>query len=98
VKHLRLGLALGIDARVDSNSHGARPVHQIISMIQWIRTSRLSVNNSLSGKHLRLGLALRIDARVDLGRYKATWKMEFKLPWRKAGPPNHLDDTVDSEQ
>ena len=22
-----------------------------------------------------------------VGRYKATWKREFKLPWRKAGPP-----------
>jgi len=32
-----------------SNSHGARPVHLIITMIKWIRTSRLSINNSLSG-------------------------------------------------
>jgi len=31
------------------NSNGARPVHLIITMIQWIRTSRLSINNSLSG-------------------------------------------------
>jgi len=30
------------------NSHGARPVHQIISMIKWIRTSRLSIMSSLS--------------------------------------------------
>jgi hypothetical protein len=30
------------------NSHGARPVHQIISMIEWIRTSRLSKQNSIS--------------------------------------------------
>jgi len=30
------------------NSHGARPVHQIISMIKWIRTSRLSIKNSPS--------------------------------------------------
>ena len=29
-----------------SNSHGARPVHQIISMIKWIRTSELSTKNS----------------------------------------------------
>jgi len=27
-----------------------------------------------------------------------TWKREFKLPWREAGPPNHHDDTVDSDQ
>ena len=30
------------------NSHGARPVHLIITMIKWIRTSRLSMKNSLS--------------------------------------------------
>ena len=32
----------------DSNSHGAKPVHQIITTIKWIRTRRLSVKNSLS--------------------------------------------------
>ena len=32
----------------NSNSHGARPVHLIITMITWIRTSRLSITNSLS--------------------------------------------------
>ena len=31
-------------------------------------------------------------------RYKATWKREFKRAWREAGPPNHLDDKVDSDQ
>ena len=25
-------------------------------------------------------------------------RREFKLPWREAGPPNHHDDTVDSDQ
>jgi len=32
----------------NSNSNGARPVHLIITMIKWIRTSRLSIKNSLS--------------------------------------------------
>ena len=32
----------------NSNSDGARPVHQIITMIKWIRTSRLSIKNYLS--------------------------------------------------
>ena len=32
----------------NSNSHDARPVHLIIPMIKWIRTSRLSIKNSLS--------------------------------------------------
>jgi len=33
----------------NSNSHGARPVHLIITMIKCIRTSRLAIKNSLSG-------------------------------------------------
>jgi len=32
------------------NSHGARPVYLIITMIKWIRTSRLSIRNSLSAR------------------------------------------------
>ena len=32
----------------NSNSHGGRPVHLIITMIKWIRTSRMSIKNSLS--------------------------------------------------
>ena len=32
----------------NSNSHGSRPVHLIITMIKWIRTSRLSRTNSFS--------------------------------------------------
>jgi len=35
----------------NSNSHGARPVHLIITMIKWIRTSRLSIKNSRSQVH-----------------------------------------------
>jgi hypothetical protein len=31
------------------------------------------------------------------GRCKATLKREFKLPWREAGPPNHLGDQVVSD-
>ena len=31
----------------NSTSLGARPVHQIISMIRWIRTSRFSIKKSL---------------------------------------------------
>jgi hypothetical protein len=32
----------------NSNSHGARPVHQIITIMKLIRTSRLSIENSPS--------------------------------------------------
>ena len=45
----------------NSKCHGARPVHLIITMIKWIRTSTLSINKSLSGgegrtRSLRTGL------------------------------------------
>ena len=46
---------------------------------------------------VELGLREGGEAEGE-GRYKATWKMEFKLPWREAGPPNDLDDQVDSDQ
>ena len=35
------------------NSHGARPVHLSITMIKWVRTSRLSIKNSLSRPRAR---------------------------------------------
>ena len=64
-----------IDARIPgkgySNSHGTRPVHLIITMIKWIRTSRLSIKNSLSlwsqAVHLlaRRGSSLRIRVASD---------------------------------
>jgi len=49
---VRLPDSWKVDVRLpgkgNSNSHGARPVHQIISMTKWIRTSKLSIKNSLS--------------------------------------------------
>ena len=36
-----------LPGKENPNSHGARPVYQIISMLEWIRTSRLSIRNSL---------------------------------------------------
>ena len=45
-------IARKVDTRLPgkgkSDFHGARPIHQIISIIKWIRTSRLSIKNSLS--------------------------------------------------
>jgi len=53
---VELTVSRKVDGRLpgkgNSNSHGARPVHLIITMIKWIRTSRLSIKNSLSdGEH-----------------------------------------------
>ena len=39
----------------NSNSHGARPVHLIISMMKWIRTSRLSIKSLPLGAYPRRG-------------------------------------------
>ena len=36
-----------LNRKVDVRLPGARPVHLIITMIKWIRTSRLSIKNSL---------------------------------------------------
>jgi len=44
------------------------------------------------------GLSEMYWMQGEEGRCKATWKMGFKLLWREAGPPNHHDDTVDSDQ
>jgi hypothetical protein len=38
------------------------------------------------------------NQELSLCGCKATWKREFKLPWREAGQPNHHDVTVDSDQ
>jgi hypothetical protein len=46
----RRDLVMQVDGNGSSNSHGARPVHLIITIIKWIRTSRLSIKNSLSGR------------------------------------------------
>ena len=41
-------------------------------------------------------MGLRVSSKEVV--YKATWKRDFELPWREAGPPKHLDDKVDSDQ
>ena len=43
----------------NSNSHGARPVHHIISMMAWIRTCRLSIKNSLCERSRPVGCQSR---------------------------------------
>jgi len=56
------GRTLNVGPKGNANSHGARPVHLIITMVKWIRTSRLSIKNSLSdGKELSL-MALSLSA------------------------------------
>ena len=50
---MKFGAGVGkVDVRLpgkrNSNSHGARPIHLITTMIKGVRTSRLSIKNSLS--------------------------------------------------
>jgi len=47
-QHLPRKVDVRLPGKGDSNSHGARTVHLTITMIKWIRTSRLSIKNSLS--------------------------------------------------
>jgi len=73
-----------------SNSHGARPVHLIITMIKWIRTRRLSINNSLSLQPAGGGAAvnslrlLNSKKKVNSKPYRGT-SLVKKLP-----PPRTL--------
>ena len=47
-----VGFSWKVDVRLpgkgDSDSHGARPVHQIISMLKRTQTSKFSIQNFLS--------------------------------------------------
>ena len=58
------------------NSHGARPVHQIIALIKWIRTSRLSIKISVSLQGQQLA------SRSDVA--EAQW---LNLAHKKPPPP-----------
>jgi len=71
-------LSMKVDIRLpekgNSKSHGARPVHLIITMIKWIRTRRLSIKNSLSPQRVhrvRQGQAEGEDQR-DFARNDET--------------------------
>ena len=63
-----------------------------------------SLSHTLSHSHTPQSLLSRENASCEPGawclgagqegRCKVTWKREFKLPWREAGPPNHHDDRL----
>jgi len=64
------GSVVRVDARLpgtgNANPHGTRPVHLIITMIQWTRASRLSIQNSLSrGEGLVLLDEFRLHRNVQ---------------------------------
>ena len=60
-----------------SNSHVARPVHLIITMIKWIRTSKLSIKESLCevkfiARRLEKDVFTRINLSLDAKRKPAS--------------------------
>jgi len=61
--------------KANPNSYCARPVHLIITMMKWIRTSRLSTRNFLSGS--RGGRGLGADRQISVFRF--TWT-DPKIP------------------
>jgi hypothetical protein len=52
-----------------SNFHGARPVHLIITMKEWIRTSSLSTKNSLSLSLHVIGLQFLREEVLRIKRF-----------------------------
>ena len=59
--------------------------------------ARVTASLSHHGHLNKTRMVLPQDGTEE-GRCKAVRKEEFKLPWREAGPPNHHDDKVDSDQ
>jgi len=68
---------------------------------QWLGTSQLPLGISqlvfVDGRIHNLFRGWR-EVEPQPRQCKATWKSEFKLPWREAGPLHHHDDEVDSDQ
>ena len=58
----------------NSNSHDARLVHLIITMIKWIRTSRLSIKNSLAATWHQSHAGR--DSSAHSGGWRKRWEEE----------------------
>jgi len=56
----------------NAKSHGARPVHLIITMIKWIQTSGLSIKNSLSTAAARRRCRILSAAAGSVGSCSAS--------------------------
>ena len=63
-------------------SSGARPVHLIITMIKWVRTSRLSIKNSLSRQ---------APGRERRARWTSLLAPSFRPPTHPRCAPSPLD-------
>ena len=59
------------------------------------RKTKDETRNAMAGGGPMPLLGQQDNYLEQIGRCKATWKGEFK---HEAGPPNHRDDKVDSDQ
>ena len=76
-----------------------RPIHLTCHKTIHFQASYLKVNCSLKvDAPSCLAGSSTSRRRLAIQLCKATWKREFKLPWREAGLPNHHDDKVDLDQ
>ena len=75
---------VSLPGKGNSNSHGARPVHPIISMMKWIRICRLSIKKSLFISNPTPGLRTDGERRgvpgVPVGRRGARAVQLFVYP------------------
>ena len=71
-------------------------VERWCSMFRWVQRTVFWVR--VSRIRIRLFASPGRSPTFEEDRHEATWKRGFKLSWREAGPPNHLDDKVDSDK
>jgi len=71
-------------------------VGPMVGPVRYTKSMSLKYEPASEPLHISAGAGGRPDGGP--GACTATWEREFKIPWREAGPPNHYDDKVDSDQ
>ena len=82
------------------NSHGARPVHLIITIVKCIRTSRLSIKNSLYRQSLErvclerlLGKVWRGFTGEGFGAVQSSWVESIHIWFKVEGQGFRAEDS-----
>ena len=80
-----------LPGKMNSNSHGARPVHQIITMPKRIRTSGLSIKNSLSAPRPDCARAIKqICTSRQENQLSISANKETKMTEAELGVADHI--------
>jgi len=93
-----------LPARLDKDHWGMQPCDCQSGQKGLLgRPASTPVSSKPAGAVTRLsseGQQVCKSVRKSAWKFSASFlrRVEFKLPWREAGPPNHHDDTVDSDQ